>query len=77
MLPEVITVSVVLSLLAVAAILAAVILVWVYFGPEAYHEAYRKAQREDIDYVRSHPGCSLEEAHQHRDRVNRRFWWRV
>ena len=45
----------------------------IFRGPEAYHEAYRKACQDDIDYYNSHPGCSLAEAHQHRDAVNRRY----
>lgn len=66
----------VLTVLALAAILAAAIFCWLRLGPDAYRDAYRQAQQDDIDYVRQHPGCTLEEAHQHRDRVRRRFWWR-
>lgn len=40
---------------------------------EAYHRAYRRAEREDLAYYQAHPGCSYEEAHRSRDRVNRRF----
>ena len=40
---------------------------------EAYHRAYRKAELEDIAYYESHPGCSYQDAHRNRDRVNRRF----
>lgn len=49
--------------------------VWrfVFRGPDAFRDAYRQAQQDDIDWVREHPGCTLEEAHQHREAVKKKF----
>lgn len=48
---------------------------WIYVSSSEslFHEAYYKAMLKDREYYRQHPGCSLAEAHRHRDRVNRFF----
>ena len=49
---------------------------WIYdrfFSDGAYLRAHERATREDIAYYDAHPGCTLEEAHRQRNRVNRRF----
>lgn len=49
---------------------------WVYdryFSEEGYVRAHYRAIQEDLEYHRTHPDCSLEEAHRRRDRVNRRY----
>lgn len=40
---------------------------------ERFWRDYWKAAQEDIDWVNRHPGCTLEEAHQHRHAVRRRY----
>ena len=43
------------------------------FSGWAYQDAYERAERLDMEYAQAHPDCTLEEAHRHRDRVNRLF----
>lgn len=40
---------------------------------ERFRRDYWRAAQEDIDWVKRHPGCTLEEAHQHRHAVRRRY----
>ena len=66
--------SVALVILALA-VMAAVML-WFfdrYVSEDSYVEAYREASQRDIEFYNSHPGCTLEEAHRNRDRINRRY----
>lgn len=63
-------------LLSVAIVIAVVALAfWLYdrHSADAYWRAYDKAQLEDLEYARTHPGCTYEEAHRQRDKVMRRF----
>lgn len=34
---------------------------------------YERAQQEDLSYARSHPGCTTEDTHQHRDRILKKY----
>ena len=54
---------------------AAAVIVWQMYrsSADAYHDAYYRAMLKDREYYRTHPGCTLAEAHRERDRVNRRF----
>lgn len=61
------------EILAVVAILVVVFWWSGRTGEAAYQRAYHRAMYQDMEYYRTHPGCSLAEAHQHRDAVNRRF----
>ena len=61
--------SVVIIVIAAALV---VLLIW-RASPGAYHSAYHKAELRDLAFFDEHPDCTYEEAHQHRDRVNRRF----
>ena len=63
----------IVTVIVVIAIIAAAFWLWIYRGPEAYAEAMRQAEREDIAYYQAHPDCTLEEAHRHREAVRRRF----
>jgi len=58
-----------------AVLVIAVAAMWVAdrTGEGAYHRAYNRAMRQDMEYYRTHPDCTLAEAHQYRDAVNRRF----
>lgn len=48
------------------------VLVWHYrISDRAFNEAYEEAMQQDMIYAQQHPGCTLEEAHQHRRRVRR------
>ena len=38
-----------------------------------YYRAFAIAEQQDIAYYRTHPGCSVAEAHLNRDRVNRKY----
>ena len=42
-------------------------------GLGAFLRAYDAAQLRDLEYAAAHSGCSLEEAHQERDRVLRDY----
>lgn len=39
----------------------------------AYLRAYEEAERLDKAYAADHPGCTRDEAHVHRDAVNRKY----
>lgn len=40
---------------------------------ERFYRDYWRAAEQDQAWVKSHPGCTLEEAHQHRHAVRRRY----
>lgn len=66
--PEVIRVGI----LILVVLLALSALVYEYrLSDRAFYEAYEKAMQKDIAFARSHPGCTLEEAHRNRRRVRR------
>ena len=54
-------------------ILAFIAALGFWASPITYRHFYYRAEARDIAYHRDHPGCSYEEAHRHRDRVNRLF----
>ena len=55
-------------------VLAFVLALGVWVSPATYYAAYARAQARDVAYFDAHPDCSYEEAHRHRDRVNRLFF---
>ena len=61
------------AILAAAVAVAMIVILPDLVGPEAYHRAYRRAELRDLEYYRTHPGCTYTEAHRERDRVMKRF----
>lgn len=39
----------------------------------SFGKAYDRAQMEDLKYFREHPDCTLAKAHQHRDKVLKKY----
>ena len=61
--------------LVVFGVVAGALAIWLYdrWSADAYWRAYDKAQQQDLEYHERHPGCTLQEAHQHRDKVMKKF----
>ncbi len=57
-----------MDVLVAVIVVAAAIVLLLCFGPDSYDRAMKK----DIEYFRTHPGCTWEEAHRNRERFYHR-----
>jgi flagellar basal body-associated protein FliL len=67
---EVITV---IPFLIVAALAILVIVLVSRRSRESFESDFARAEKADLEYFHEHPGCTLQEAHQNRDRVLKKY----